>query len=117
MMPGDPGAGGRMPADAPPEGAGDFENHAPVIVEQPRYNWFHKLYAVLFVTFCLEVGIFLVVFPWTDYWDNNYFARLMPELRGFWENTYVRGAISGLGAMNVYIAVVEAFRLRRFARH
>ena len=31
-------------------------------------------------------------------------------------NTYLRGAISGLGVVNLYIAVVEAFRLRRFAR-
>jgi hypothetical protein len=29
---------------------------------------------------------------------------------------YVRGAISGLGVVNLYVAFVEIFRLRRFAR-
>jgi len=28
----------------------------------------------------------------------------------------VRGAVSGLGIVNVYISLVEIFRLRRFAR-
>jgi hypothetical protein len=29
---------------------------------------------------------------------------------------YVRGAVSGLGAVNLYISFVEILRLRRFAR-
>jgi hypothetical protein len=88
----------------------------PVPVERPEYYWYHKMYAVLFVTFCLEIGIFLLVFPWTDYWEMNYFSGIIPGWRQYWDNMYVRGAISGLGAMNLYIAFVEAFRLRRFAR-
>ena len=28
---------------------------------------------------------------------------------------YLRGAISGLGVVNLYISLIEAFRLRRFA--
>ena len=72
--------------------------------------------AVLFITFCLEVGIFLVLFPWTPYWDSNYFSALRPW-RQYWDNMYVRGAISGLGVVNLYISLVEVIRLRRFARH
>jgi hypothetical protein len=34
----------------------------------------------------------------------------------YWFNAYVRGAVSGLGIVNVYIALLEIFRLRRFAR-
>jgi hypothetical protein len=72
--------------------------------------------AVLLVTFCLEIGLFLVIFPWTEYWDNNYFSALVPALRDYWDNMYFRGAISGLGVADLYIALVEIFRLRRFAR-
>jgi hypothetical protein len=75
------------------------------------------MWAVLFITFCLEVGIFLVVYPWTPWWENNYFSNLLPQWRFYWDNMYVRGAISGLGVVNLYISFVEALRLRRFARH
>jgi hypothetical protein len=92
------------------------EEPVPVPVEPPRYRWYHKLSAVLLVTFCLEIGLFLLIFPWTEYWDNNYFATLLPEWRQFWTNTYFRGAISGLGVVNLYISFLEIFRLRRFAK-
>jgi hypothetical protein len=89
----------------------------PIPVMRPEYRWYHKIWAVLFVTFCLEIGFFLLIFPWTDYWDSNYFSWLIPDWHRYWQNTYMRGAISGLGVINLYISFIEAFRLRRFARH
>ena len=44
------------------------------------------------------------------------FFGLVPEWHRFWDNSYVRGAISGLGVVNLYISFLEIFRLRRFAR-
>jgi hypothetical protein len=61
--------------------------------------------------------LFLLVFPWTGYWENNYFASLWPELRRYWMNPYLRGAISGLGVANIFLAVTEIFRLRRISRN
>jgi len=90
---------------------------APVSVPPPVYRWYQKLSTVLLVTFCLEIGLFLLVFPWTDYWETNYFSQIVPAWHAFWYNSYFRGAVSGLGVLNLYIAVVEIFRLRRFARH
>jgi hypothetical protein len=110
MMPIEPG---RPPAG--PEVAGEVLPES-LPVEVPEFRWYHKMYAVVFVTFCLEIGIFLLVFPWTEYWDANYFSALLPGWHQYWDNTYVRGAISGLGVVNLYIAFIEAFRLRRFAR-
>ena len=89
---------------------------APAPFEQPPFRWYHKISAVLFITFCLEVGFFLLIFPWTEYWDNNYFAALIPEWHQYWTNMYVRGAVSGIGVVNLYISFVEMFRLRRFSR-
>ena len=57
--------------------------------------------AVVFITFCLEIGLFLLIFPWTEYWDGNYFSSLLPQLRDYWNNMYVRGAVSGLGVVNL----------------
>jgi hypothetical protein len=89
----------------------------PVPVRRPVYHWYDKMMAVVFVTICLEIGFFLVVFPWTEYWDNNYFSEYFSGWHAYWDNMYVRGAVSGLGVVNLYISLVEVFRLRRFVRH
>ncbi len=106
---------GELPPAATPSAA--EETHAPALTptRAPAYRWYHRMSAVLFATFCLEIGFFLLIFPWTSY--ANDFAAFRPEWRPYWDNTYIRGAISGLGAVNLYIAFVEVVRLRRFARH
>jgi hypothetical protein len=73
------------------------------------------MWAVLFITFCLDIGLFLLISPWTDAWDN--FAAYTRALRPYCDNLYFRGAISGLGVINLYISLGEVFGLRRFSRH
>jgi hypothetical protein len=80
----------------------------------PSYHWLRKLLAVVFATLCLETGFFLLIFPWTS-WAAD-FAHFRPEWREYWDNTFVRGAISGLGLVNLYVALVEIANLRRFAK-
>jgi hypothetical protein len=87
------------------------------VTDRPVYRWYHKFSALLFIIFCLELGTFLLVFPWLDYWDHNFFSSLVPEWHRFWENAYLRGAVSGLGVVNLYIGFIEIIRLRRFVRH
>jgi hypothetical protein len=87
---------------------------APVHV---RHTWAHKLGVILFVIVCFEVGVFLLIFPWTQQWDANSLANLLPSLlhasRDFWVSSYFRGAWSGLGLLNIYISIGELLRLRR----
>ncbi len=71
--------------------------------------------ALLIVIVCLELGLFLLVFPWTDYWTSNYFATFIPKYFWVWESAYFKGAISGLGVVNLCICFTEIVRLRRFA--
>ena len=111
----DPPADEALPACEPADGQPPLPLPEPGVSHR-EYRWFHKVTAVLFVTFCLEVGLFLLIFPWTEYWDSNYFSAFVPEWHQYWGNMYVRGAISGLGVVNLYISFVEIFRLRRFAR-
>ena len=76
------------------------------------YAWYQKLSAILLIIFCLELGCFLLVFPWVnEVWEQNFFSSLLHT--GIWNNGYFRGAMSGLGVINVYIAFVEILRLRR----
>ena len=82
----------------------------------PRYRWYHKMAGVVFVSFCLSMGFFLLICPWTELWDSNYFSTWIPEWHQYWDNLYVRGAVSGIGVVNLYISFSEMFRLRRFAK-
>ena len=81
-----------------------------------EYRWYHKIGAFLFISLCMLVGLFLLIFPWTDYWVGNYFSSLFPRMEIWWDNMYVRGAVSGLGLANLYISFIELFRLDRFVR-
>jgi hypothetical protein len=85
-------------------------------LQTPRHRWYHVALSLVFIVFCLELGMFLVIFPWSDFWERSFFLSTAPEWRLYWENAYLRGAISGLGIVNVYISLAEIFRLRRFAR-
>jgi hypothetical protein len=102
------------PGEAAPRAA-DTAAPAPVAVLRPLYRWYNKLGAFLLIVLSLAVGLFLVSFPWTEYWEINYFA-LLSGWHEYWTNPYVRGAVSGLGVLNLYVSLVEVFRLRRFAR-
>jgi uncharacterized protein (DUF2062 family) len=85
----------------------------------PGGGWLQRLSSVLFVIFCFELGLFLLIYPWTDAWAQNYFSWFRSShfhslWHEFWNNTYFRGAVSGLGVVNMWIAVTEVFRM--FAR-
>jgi hypothetical protein len=92
---------------------------APAENERPAPGWFQRLSSVLFVIFCFELGLFLLIYPWTDAWTENYLSLLAPARletgwRMLWNNSYVRGGVSGVGLVNIWIAVTEVFRM--FAR-
>jgi hypothetical protein len=61
----------------------------------------------LLVALLLEAGLLLILIPWSAFWDRNYFADQVPGLRDFITNNFVRGAVSGLGAVNLFAALSE----------
>jgi magnesium-transporting ATPase (P-type) len=85
---------------------------APEKRESSGWSIFQKIAAVVYTLFCFEVGAFLVMFPWHPLWSQNFFAGFSPGWREIWSNPYVRGAVSGLGVVNIVIAVSESLRLR-----
>ena len=62
---------------------------------------------LLTVVFFVEVGLVLAVVPWSTYWERNYFAALLPALHVVMTNTFFRGAVSGLGVVNLAAAISE----------
>ena len=62
---------------------------------------------LLLVALFLEVGFVLVVVPWSSFWDRNYFAESLPLVDAIISNNYIRGAVSGLGVINIAAGIVE----------
>jgi hypothetical protein len=72
-----------------------------------------RLLRLVFAIFTFEIGLFLAVFPWVDIWSLNYFSGWLPALENIWDEPYFRGAITGLGLVNIYVACAEVLRLFR----
>jgi hypothetical protein len=66
---------------------------------------------LLLVAFFLETGFLLFVVPWSAYWDRNYFGQWLPVVRDVMTNNFVRGAVSGLGIVNVAAGIGELVAL------
>jgi len=64
--------------------------------------------AILSVLSSLLVGILLVVVPWTALWDANYLLQPYPSVRALLLSGYMRGTVSGLGLVNIVLALDEA---------
>jgi hypothetical protein len=72
----------------------------------------HRLLRALLLLLWLELGLLIVLIPWSAFWDANYFLNRYPSLIPILLNPYVRGAISGLGVVDAVLAV-DSFRRKR----
>lgn len=66
--------------------------------------------SVLSVFSSLLVGGILVVAPWTALWDNSLLAAY-PAVRAIVVSAFTRGAVTGLGLVNVLLALHEALQI------
>lgn len=66
---------------------------------------------VFLVVVCMEVGVVLLLLPWTLLWDNNYFFSLQPQHSAFWLGNHLRGAVSGIGLVNLWLFATEVTTL------
>ena len=85
-----------------------------------------RLSVVFYIILCLEIGIFLTVAPWWPHgmwgisdWGNNYFLLYAARktgshgLQAVVASGWVRGAVSGVGLLNLGIAFWEIFNFKR----
>jgi hypothetical protein len=61
----------------------------------------------VYIAFFLEVGLLLLVLPWSGFWEQNYFAQAWPPLAACLKNDYLRGAVSGLGVVNLFAGFAD----------
>ena len=64
----------------------------------------NRLLRVVLILLCFELGVLLVFIPWSYTWERNYFLNRYPALIPYLLNPSVRGAITGLGVLDIVLA-------------
>ena len=63
--------------------------------------------ALLSILISFLVGAVLVLAPWTALWDSNWLLQLVPGARGLVLSAFTRGAVTGLGLVNLVLALQD----------
>jgi hypothetical protein len=87
----------------------------PVAVAHPQRipRWLVRTELYLRVLLRMYIGLAICYAPWSQlFWDQNPLFARYPTLAIFAANGAVRGIISGLGLLNIWIAVQDAIRHR-----
>lgn len=82
-----------------------------------------KLTIVFFILICFEIGILLIILPWvpSPSWNENYLLVLAadkmhwPWLALAMKSGYARGAVTGLGLLNILLGVWEIINFKKTA--
>ena len=69
-----------------------------------------RLLSIASIFFCFEIGLFLVIIPWSELWEGNYFLNYVPAFRPVVLHTFSR---AGVTALDILIGLSE---LRNFVR-
>lgn len=82
-----------------------------------------RLTVIFFIILCLLLGFYLTLLPWMSFgvigdWGDNYLLAFLtektgiPVLRTAVASTWFRGAVTGLGVVNLLIAFWEMAHFR-----
>ncbi len=74
--------------------------------------WLRRVDIFLRVVVRLYLGLLLIALPWMHFWSENHFFIVYQPLGTFAQSGAVRGVISGLGLLNIWIAISEAIHYR-----
>ncbi|HWT77622.1 MAG TPA: hypothetical protein VN648_02330 [Candidatus Methylomirabilis sp.] len=73
-----------------------------------------RVLQVLLILLFLEIGVVLIIVPWwPQWWTKNFFASHYPWIGAVARNYFVRGAVSGIGLADIFLAIYELWRPRR----
>ena len=74
--------------------------------------WLRRVELLLFLVVRIYVGVIVLVLPWTPLWLGNPLLNFFPPLSSILMSGAARGVVSGLGLLNLWIAITEALQQR-----
>ena len=100
-------------SSSPPNGS-TVQDREPAPPRPSRVPlWLRRVELYLYVIIRIYIGIIVLVLPWyAPLWADNQLLNHFPRLAAFLMYGAVRGMVSGLGLLNLWIAVMEAVHFR-----
>ena len=81
----------------------------------PAPVWLQRLSLGVLVVFCLYLGLLIAVLPWwKDMCDRNALLLRFPSVHAILIKGPVRGLISGLGVLDLWIGISELIHYRDY---
>jgi hypothetical protein len=74
--------------------------------------WAQRLLLVVEVAIAVWAGMLVMVLPWTRLWTENPLLAGWPTIKLFLDQTFIRGMISGIGLIDVWIGISDAVHYR-----
>jgi hypothetical protein len=74
--------------------------------------WLQRVFVSTYVLFCMVLGTWLVALPWTENWFSGGIVAQWPALQQLLQNGFVRGAVTGLGLVDIWCGVLEVIHYR-----
>lgn len=77
-----------------------------------------KITVIVYIVISFEIGILLLLLPWSPWWHDNFFLYFISgKLHAPWVATFlthkaVRGAVTGIGALNILAGLYDIFTFR-----
>jgi hypothetical protein len=65
----------------------------------------NRVFRALLVVICFEIGAVLLYLPWSAFWERNFFLNHFPALIHVVLHPSFRGAVSGLGVLDILLAI------------
>lgn len=82
---------------------------------EPAPVWLQRMSLVVLVLFCFYIGALLTVLPWSPrYWSENGWLLAHPAVAKIALRGWVRGVVSGIGLLDVWIGVSELLHYRDY---
>ena len=66
---------------------------------------------VLFILYCLEVGVFLTLAPWSRSWERVWLELPAAHLYGILLHSAFRGLVSGFGLVHLVWGIHDVYQL------
>jgi hypothetical protein len=77
-----------------------------------------KVTVIVYILICFEIGIMLIILPWTAYWYDNFFLYFItgklnsPGLQTFITSGWIKGLVTGLGIVNICAGMLDIIKFR-----
>ena len=80
--------------------------------DPPIPVWMQRANIVMKFLICVWLGMVVSVLPWTPAWSDNSLILSLPKLRAILTLDFVKGVISGIGIIDIWIGIWEAVHYR-----